>query len=81
MEERRLEMKQLKEDVSVLKKDQEEIKVEVKKITELLQAWESAKGFVKVIEVISKLVKLLAPIVLVIIAGYYLLTTGHLPKQ
>lgn len=49
---------------------------------EMLKAWQTAQGFVKVIEVIAKFMKAVSPIVIFIGMAYYFIKTGgHLPKD
>lgn len=50
-------------------------------ITTLLQAWQSAQGFVKVIEFMAKVVKAVAPFAVFFGMIYYIVKTGHLPPK
>ena len=79
--ERRQDMEELRSDLSTIKLKVELMEQEVTSIKELLQAWENAKGFVKVIEVLGKITKALIPTIAFFTALWYLITSGHWPKQ
>lgn len=53
----------------------------VGKMDEMLTAWNNAKGFVNTVQMISKVIKFLTPIGLLILAGWYFIKTGHLPPS
>lgn len=54
---------------------------DVKRIREIVEAWDNAKGFVNVIKAFSAMLKILAVPFAILMAIWYLITTGHLPPK
>lgn len=79
--ERRHDMEELRTELTTIRSKVETMEQEVASIKELLQAWENAKGFIKVIEILGKITKALLPTIAFIGAFWYLITSGHWPKQ
>jgi hypothetical protein len=57
------------------------IEADIKRIREIVEAWDSAKGFINVVRAISAVFKMLAVPVAALAALWYLITTGHLPPK
>lgn len=74
LRETRLAQQQLNEKM-------DEVLVAVGSVHEVMNAWNNAKGFVNTVQMISKVIKFLTPIGLLILAGWYFIKTGHLPPS
>src|SRR3990172_6141306 len=68
------QIKAIRETVAAVAND-------AKKIREIVEAWDNAKGFVNTVKGISSTLKLLALPAAFVVAIWYLITTGHLPTK
>lgn len=57
------------------------MEADIKRIREIVEAWNNAKGFVNTIKGISSTIKVLAIPVAAAAAFWYLITTGHWPTK
>ena len=57
------------------------IEADIKRIREIVEAWDSAKGFVNVVRAISATFKVLSVPVAALAALWYFIATGHLPPK
>lgn len=75
MQDNKRSIERRSQDVSIklIHEDLQNIKAELKTVTEILVAWNNAKGFVKTIKFVGDIVKWGAPIVAAIVAAWYFL--------
>lgn len=66
-----LERRRSDEAIKLIHDDLQNIKSELKTVTEILVAWNNAKGFVRTIKFIGDIVKWGAPIVAALAAMWY----------
>lgn len=71
----------VEEQMRTLEKRLEMIELNTQSILDIVQAWNSARGFIMVIRVISATIKVMAPIAAVFGAMYYVVTHGQLPPK
>jgi len=57
------------------------IEADTRRIREIVEAWNSARGFINVVRAISATFRVLAVPAAFIAALWYLITTGHLPPK
>lgn len=57
------------------------IEADIRRIREIVEAWDSAKGFINVIRGVSATLKVLSVPVAAVVALWYFIATGHLPPK
>lgn len=57
------------------------MEADIKRIREIVEAWNNAKGFVNTVKGISSTIKILAIPAAACAAIWYLITTGHWPTK
>jgi hypothetical protein len=69
------------EQISAIKETVAVVASDAKKIREIVEAWDNAKGFVNTVKGISATIKFLALFAAALAGLWYIMTTGHIPPK
>lgn len=69
------------EQINAIKETVAAVASDAKKIREIVEAWDNAKGFVNTVKGISATLKILALPMVALGALWYFMTTGHFPSK